>query len=145
MKKAVALFLILLLCISNSLAEIEIDISNFSDAELIALLEKIETSLMERNLQRTARLGKGTYVCGKDFPAGGYDILLPDDSKEQFVRLFAYSAARLESNGKTGNPDIIDGAFLHKDEAFHVYLSEGDRIDIAADVLFTISNPIIFE
>ena len=47
-----------------------IDMSRFSDAEIVALLDQVQTELVNRKIEKTAVLRSGRYVGGKDIPAG---------------------------------------------------------------------------
>lgn len=73
MRKAIAVLLVLVFmtCSSLSLAE-GIDISTLSDDELVALMARVQEEIVARHIEGTANLAGGTYIVGKDIPAGSY-------------------------------------------------------------------------
>ena len=49
-----------------------IDLSPFTDEEIVALLNQVQAEIAARNIEKTALLHAGTYIGGKDIPAGSY-------------------------------------------------------------------------
>lgn len=71
-KLMAALFaLVIIACSSLALAE-GIDISTLNDDELVALMAQVQEEIVARHIERTANLAGGTYIAGKDIPAGSY-------------------------------------------------------------------------
>ena len=78
MKKFSSILLVMMLCISVALAE-TIDFKGMSTEELISLYQEIQAELSERiDLGATNRIGRGSYVIGKDIKAGYYDFVCLD-------------------------------------------------------------------
>ena len=73
MKKVMAVLfaLVIMVCSSFSIAE-GIDISTLSDDELVALMARVQEEIVARHIEGTANLAGGTYIVGKDIPAGSY-------------------------------------------------------------------------
>ena len=73
MRKVMAILFVLVIiaCSSLSLAE-GIDISTLSDDELVALMARVQEEIIARHIEGTANLAGGTYIVGKDIPAGSY-------------------------------------------------------------------------
>ena len=73
MRKVMALLfaLVIMACSSFSMAE-GIDISTLSDDELVALMARVQEEIVARHIEGTANLAGGTYIVGKDIPAGSY-------------------------------------------------------------------------
>lgn len=73
MKKVMAVLfaLVIMVCSSFSIAE-GIDISTLSDDELVALMARVQEEIVSRHIEGTANLAGGTYIVGKDIPAGSY-------------------------------------------------------------------------
>ena len=73
MKRGMAILLVLVImaCSSLSLAE-GIDISTLSNDELVALMAQVQEEIVARHIEGTADLAGGTYIAGKDIPAGSY-------------------------------------------------------------------------
>lgn len=68
---AVVFALVIMTCSSFSMAE-GIDISTLSDDELVALMTRGQEEIVARHIEGTANLAGGTYIAGKDIPAGSY-------------------------------------------------------------------------
>ena len=68
---AVVFALVIMACSSFSMAE-GIDISTLSDDELVALMARVQEEIVARHIEGTAYLAGGTYIVGKDIPAGSY-------------------------------------------------------------------------
>ena len=125
-----------------------IDFALYQDDELISMLEDIYAVLQDRNIQKAALVNEGTYICGKDFPAGGYDIFVPDDSESERVGINVYSAKCVDMIATTGAyvyPDLVLDKFARKGEPYHVNLSDGDKLELDERALLVIANPIIFK
>lgn len=68
---AVLLVLVIMVCSSLSLAE-EIDISTLNDDELVTLMAQVQEEIVARHIEGNANLACGTYIVGRDIPAGSY-------------------------------------------------------------------------
>ena len=73
MKKMIALLaaLALMVCAGAALAE-GMDLAGLSDEEIVALLERVQAEIVARHIEGTATLAGGTYIAGRDIPAGSY-------------------------------------------------------------------------
>lgn len=73
MKRWTALLftLTILACFSFASAE-EVDLAKLSDDELVSLKGRIQGEMVARHIEGTATLSGGTYLAGKDIPAGSY-------------------------------------------------------------------------
>lgn len=73
MRKVMSILFVLVImaCFSLSLAE-GIDISTLSDDALVALMARVQEEIVARHIEVTANLAGGTYIAGKDIPAGSY-------------------------------------------------------------------------
>ena len=73
MRKVMAILFVLVItaCSNPSLAE-GIDISSLSDDALVALMARVQEEIVARHIEGTANLARGTYIAGKDIPAGSY-------------------------------------------------------------------------
>lgn len=73
MRKVMAVLLVLLMmaCSGLSLAE-EMDLSTLSDDALVALMARVQEEIVARHIEGTANLPGGTFIAGKDIPAGSY-------------------------------------------------------------------------
>ena len=73
MRKWIALVmaLIMMACAGIATAE-EIDLTNLNDDEIVALLRRVQEEIVARHIEATAMLASGTYIVGRDIPAGSY-------------------------------------------------------------------------
>lgn len=49
-----------------------VDLSSLSDEEIVVLLGEVNQEIVTRGINKTAKLPQGTYIGGKDLPAGRY-------------------------------------------------------------------------
>jgi len=49
-----------------------IDFSVYTDEELIAIVAELNTELVARGIEKTATITPGSYLVGRDIPAGKY-------------------------------------------------------------------------
>ena len=73
MKKLIPLLIALavMACAGLALAE-GIDLAGLTDEEIVALKDRVQEEIVARHIEGTATLSRGTYVAGRDFPAGSY-------------------------------------------------------------------------
>ena len=73
MKKRFCLFVVLLILSGLTIAfATGIDFSSYSDAELISIVEQLNAELVARGISKTASITPGSYLVGRDIPAGKY-------------------------------------------------------------------------
>ena len=78
MKKFFSVLLVLILCSGVAFAE-TIDFKSMTTDELISLYREIQLELGDRiGLGSSNRIGRGSYVVGKDIKAGYYDFVCLD-------------------------------------------------------------------
>ena len=49
-----------------------VDLSKMTDDEIVSLLEAVNAEVVSRGINKTANLPQGTYIAGRDLPAGRY-------------------------------------------------------------------------
>ena len=74
MKKGVLVLLVCcLLTVATPAACAEgLDLSGYDDDGLLALLSQVQSEIVARHIEKTAQLPAGTYIGGRDIPAGAY-------------------------------------------------------------------------
>lgn len=77
MKKIIALFLTLTMLFSIALAE-SIDLSSLSYDELVILVNRAQLEMMKSDKWQEVEVPPGTYIVGKDIPAGQWTIAVHD-------------------------------------------------------------------
>lgn len=70
---AVILSIVLLLGSVSAFAE-AVDLKSLDDTVLIDLLVSVQQEIADRHIEKSASLPEGSYIVGKDIPAGTYDI-----------------------------------------------------------------------
>ena len=96
MKKVLSLILAIVLLI-GSVALADIDLTGMSFNELRILYEQVQQALIDTKQGGTVKVGSGTYVVGKDIPAGKWTIT-PED--KQFGIVYVYKNAEDCENKK---------------------------------------------
>ena len=87
MKKGFLVLLVLcLMIVSVSTAYAEsVELSNYADSELLALLDQVQSEIVARHIEKVAQLPAGTYVGGKDIPAGTYVLTNNGNEKDSGI------------------------------------------------------------
>ena len=77
-RRTIPLFLMIgiILSLNVVIFAAEIDLSGYTDNEIIALNKKVQQELADRKIKATAEVTAGTYIAGKDFPVGTFDMTL---------------------------------------------------------------------
>lgn len=79
MKKIVAFLLALLLCLGSFPAFANVDLSAYTQEELLALRDSINMELLKRGIEKEVIVPIGTYEIGVDIPEGVYTINTVND------------------------------------------------------------------
>lgn len=74
MKKIAALLLALILCLGSLPAFADVDLSAYTQEELLSLRDKINQELLKRGIIKVVAVPIGMYIVGEDIPAGAYTI-----------------------------------------------------------------------
>lgn len=143
MKKWIAALFVLVIiaCSSITMAE-EIDISTLSDDEIVALMAQVQEEMVARRIAGTANLTSGTYIGGKDIPAGSY-IYTCQASGDDWGNVTIY-ADKGEGNQLlwevVGAPE--DG---EEPESFFITLSPDDQLKSGVPFSLTIFTGATFK
>ena len=143
MRKVMAILFVLVImaCSNPSLAE-GIDISALSDDALVALMARVQEEIVARRIEGTANLAGGTYIAGKDIPAGSY-IYTCLASGEDWGNVTIYS--------KKGEGDQLfwevvaapeDG---EEPESFFITLNPDDQLKSGVPFSLTIYAGVVFQ
>ena len=138
---AVVFALVIIACSSFSMAE-EIDISTLSDDELVALMARVQEEIVARHIEGTANLAGGTYIVGKDIPAGSY-IYTCLASGEDWGNVTIYSE---KGEGDQLFWEVVaapeDG---EKPESFFITLNPDDQLKSGVPFSLTIYAGVMFK
>ena len=143
MKKVIAvlLLLVIMVCSGFSLAEV-IDISSLNDDELVALMTRVQEEIVARHIEGTANLARGTYIVGKDLPAGSY-IYTSLVSGDDWGNVTIYS--------EKGEGDQLFWEVLtapedgEEPETFFITLSPDDQLTSDVPFSLTIYTGVMFK
>ena len=138
---AVVFALVIMTCSSFSMAE-GIDISTMSDDELVALMARVQEEIVARHIEGTANLVGGTYIVGKDIPAGSY-IYTCLASGEDWGNVTIYSE---KGEGDQLFWEVVaapeDG---EKPESFFITLNPDDQLKSGVPFSLTIYAGVMFK
>ena len=144
MKKLFALILLVCLLATSStivFAEGTLDLSGYSDSELIALLAKVQSEIVTRKIEKTAHLTAGTYIGGRDIPVGTYILAAAGTEDEHGI-------VSLRSVNDPAD-DYPSKLYEHKmgDDIYSVFVTieEGDTLIIPFPYTLTISGGVMFK
>lgn len=141
MKRIIALLMLLCLGVVPACACAEgIELSAYSDAELIALLYQVQDEIVSRNIEKTAQLTGGIYVAGQDIPAGRY--ILSGAGTEDDSGIISLSSV----NDPAGSTPSKLYDFILGEDAYTVAitLEEGDTLVLPYAFTLTISAGVVF-
>ena len=138
---AVVFALVIMTCSSFSMAE-GIDISTLSDDELVALMARVQEEIVARHVEGTANLAGGTYIVGKDIPAGSY-IYTCLASGEDWGNVTIYSE---KGEGDQQFWEVVaaseDG---DEPESFFITLNPDDQLKSGVPFSLTIYAGVMFK
>ena len=144
MKKTLALILIVCLLAVPAVyasAEDVTDLSGLNDEQLVALLAEVQTEIVARHIEKTASLPAGTYIGGRDVPAGSYVLATAGTEDE-----FGIVSLRSVNDPAEGYPsklyELKDG-----DDSYSVFVTieEGDTLILPFPYTLTISGGVMFK
>ena len=143
MKKWMAALFVLVLTAFPAFSMAEgIDLSALSNDELVALLAQVQEEIVERHIERTAKLAGGAYIVGKDIPAGTY-IYTCQASGEDWGNVTVYS-----ENGQGDQVfwKIVSAPKEGEEPAsFFMTLNEGDQLKSGVPFSLTIYAGVMFK
>lgn len=144
MKKTLALILIVCLLAVPAVyssAEDVTDLSVLNDEQLVALLAEVQTEIVARHIEKTASLPAGTYIGGRDVPAGSYVLATAGTEDE-----FGIVSLRSVNDPAEGYPsklyELKDG-----DDSYSVFVTieDGDTLILPFPYTLTISGGVLFQ
>ena len=114
MKKGIALLLVLAMLLGFGAAAEEIELAHLSDEQVVALMRRVQEEIAARHIEKTATLAGGSYIAGRDIPAGSYvytclaagddwgSVTICSEEGEGKQRLWEVVSAP-DAGGSTGN------------------------------------------
>ena len=144
MKKLITLlFLIVsLIAVSTSISFAEeVDLSSYSDNELLTLLGWVQGEIVARHIEKTAQLPTGTYVGGKDIPVGTYVLTAAGAEKE-------YGIVYLRSVNDADDDwpfKLYEFNKAEEHRSFYITIDDGDMLALPFAYTLTISGGVMFK
>ena len=118
-----------------------IDLSKLSDDEIVALLDSVNAEIVSRGIKKTASLPQGSYIGGKDLPAGRYIFTCKATGDD-------WGNVTVKSEGGAGKLIIwevvsapAEGA---EPETIFITLNDGDELKSGVPFTLTIMSGAIF-
>lgn len=131
MKKGIALLLVLAMLLGFGAAE-EIELAHLSDEQVVALMRRVQEEIAARHIEKTATLAGGSYIAGRDIPAGSYVFTcLAAGDDWGSVKIYSEEDKKLFWKALSA-PDGGEAS-----ETFFISLKSGDRLK--SDVPFSLT------
>lgn len=143
MKKLIVLLVVLALmvCVGVALAE-GIDLSGLSNDEIVALMGRVQEEIVTRHIEGTATLAGGTYIGGKDIPAGSY-IFTCLASGDEWGNVTIYSD---KGEGDQLFWEVVTAPENGEEpESFFITLNEDDQLKSGVPFSLTIYAGVSFQ
>lgn len=143
MKKVFAAMLAIALLIGTFALAETVDLSQYNDNELVSLLDAVQQEIANRHIEKSAELPQGSYLVGKDIPAGSYDISVVYKGS-MWMDIYIYEDG---GNGEMKQDFSVfaDGNYGDGTGSFHVELAEGELLRCTAPITLTISAGVQFK
>ena len=144
MKKTLALILTVCLLaapMAFASAENTTDLSLLKDEQFVALLAEVQSEIVARHIEKTASLTAGTYIGGRDIPAGSY-ILSTAGTEDEFGIVSLRSVNDPADDYPSKLYELKDG-----DDSYLVFvrIEEGDTLILPFPYTLTISGGAKFK
>ena len=138
--------LILILCLTMvsgtiAIAEEAMNFSSYSDADLLELLDSVQSEIAARKIEKTAHLTAGTYLGGRDIPVGTY-ILATDGTEGEH----GIVSLRTVNDPEDDYPSKLY-EHKHGEDVYSVFITveEGDTLILPFPYTLTISGGVMFK
>lgn len=118
-----------------------IDLSKLSDDEIVALLDSVNAEVVSRGINKTASLPQGSYIGGKDLPAGRYIFVCKATGND-------WGNVTVKSEGGSGKLiiwEVVSAPSEGEDpETIFITLNDGDELKSGVPFTLTIMSGAIF-
>ncbi|HIV31688.1 MAG TPA: hypothetical protein IAB20_12375 [Candidatus Pullichristensenella excrementipullorum] len=117
------------------------DFSALSDDELIAQLAALQSEIVARDIEKTATLTAGTYIGGRDIPAGDYILASAGEEGDAgIVSLRSVDDPEDEYPSK-----LYEFNFASEGYTVYITVEEGDELVVPYPYTLTVSAGVKFE
>lgn len=115
-----------------------VELNELSDEQIVALLREVNQEVMNRGIEKKAKVTSGEYTAGKDIPTGKYDFFSPTDNKT----LGEITVTRADEN----DDFLWRNAPKEEDFQYQFELKEGDVLEVRrAGTLTMVAGGVKFE
>ena len=118
----------------------EIDLSSYSDEDLIGLLQSVQQEIVDRKIEKSATLEIGRYIGGSDIPAGSYT--LSKGVTDTYGTIYLQTADNEQGKHKV---KLYENAVRDQEVNFYLNIEEGDVLTVPWKCTLTVSAGIKFE
>ena len=145
MRKLLSMFLagVLLLCSDGLAAENITDFSALDDSALVELLNLVQQEIATRRIEKPATLMAGTYIVGKDIPAGYYRLHGRYESS-----YWSNVSVKDQNGGEKFSGRVLSASnssdILKVDGWLLVGLSEGDILECDEAIMISVFTGVQF-
>ncbi len=131
---------VLVLCtLLPALAETLPVLSGYTDAQILELAEALDREIVSRGIERTAHVPAGTYIAGRDLPAGRY-LFRGAAQGDDWGNMTVYSM----KDGKRDKQKEWEIVSADDPSECVILLEEGDELKCAVPFELTVSSGIHF-
>ncbi len=134
-------FLICMLLLPAAFAD-TVNLSSMTNEEIVDLLAKVNAEVVSRGINKTAKLPQGSYIGGRDLPAGRYIftcLATGDDWGNVTVKTEGGS-------GKLVVWEVVSAPASGEDpETIYITLSDGDELSSGVPFSLTIMSGAVFQ
>ena len=117
------------------------DFTAMSDDELIAQLAALQSEIVARDIEKTAALTAGTYIGGRDIPAGDYILASAGEEGDAgIVSLRSVNDPEDEYPSK-----LYEFNFASEGYTVYITVEEGDELVVPYPYTLTVSAGVKFE
>ncbi len=137
----VCLMLVCLLLIPVAVAD-TVDLSSMSNDEIVALLNSVNAEIVSRGIDKTANLPQGSYIGGKDLPAGKYIFTCKATGD-------AWGNVTVKTDGGSGKLLLWEVVSAPEDgeepKQLFITLNDGDELKSGVPFALTIMSGVVFK
>lgn len=132
----------ILIIISNTTLAETVDMSKYTDGEIISLLERIQGEVVSRGIERTATIEAGQYIGGKDIPVGSYILICKMDANHHGIIWLFAADDNLENDYQS---KLYEHISFDREESFYINIEEGSILNVPFTAQLRISSGVMFK
>ena len=137
----VSLVLVFMLLVPAAIAD-NVDLSSMTDDEITELLTRVNAEVVNRGISKTAKLPQGSYIGGKELPAGKYIFTCLATGND-------WGNVTVHTDG--GKGDLVTWEVVtapqngEEPDTIFITLNEGDELKSGVPFSLTIMSGVLFQ